>query len=110
MTRLDPPPHRTSTRGWTEGTQSRRDGFGQFGFSHGEENTCIGLHLCAVGQLEWQFEVSDGVELHGLFLSAAQGYISKGKLKRLVLTLINELIEHKVHNKCTTLNQTNSGY
>nr|XP_017210096.1 serine/arginine repetitive matrix protein 2-like [Danio rerio] len=31
MTRLD----RTSPRGWTEGTQSRRDGFGQFGISHG---------------------------------------------------------------------------
>ncbi|KAK9978958.1 hypothetical protein ABG768_020694 [Culter alburnus] len=35
MTRLDPPPHRTSPRGWTEVSQSRGDGFGQFGFSHG---------------------------------------------------------------------------
>ncbi|RXN19203.1 serine arginine repetitive matrix 2-like protein [Labeo rohita] len=35
MTRLDPPPHRTSPRGWTEVSQSHRDGFGQFGFSHG---------------------------------------------------------------------------
>lgn len=43
MTRLDPPPHRTSPRSWTEVSQSRRDGFGQIGFSHGEENTNIQL-------------------------------------------------------------------
>ncbi|XP_039512855.1 TRIO and F-actin binding protein b isoform X2 [Pimephales promelas] len=34
MTRLDPP-HRTSPRSWTEVSPSRRDGFGQIGFSHG---------------------------------------------------------------------------
>ncbi|KAF4116611.1 hypothetical protein G5714_004100 [Onychostoma macrolepis] len=37
MTRLDPPPYRSSPRGWTEVSQSRRDGLGQFGVSHGSQ-------------------------------------------------------------------------
>ncbi|XP_018926151.1 serine/arginine repetitive matrix protein 2-like isoform X2 [Cyprinus carpio] len=35
MTRLDPPSHQASPRGWTEVSQSGRDGFGKFSFSHG---------------------------------------------------------------------------
>ncbi|XP_042577098.1 serine/arginine repetitive matrix protein 2-like [Cyprinus carpio] len=37
MTRLDQPPYRASPRGWTEMSQSRRDGLGQFGVSHGSQ-------------------------------------------------------------------------
>ncbi len=71
MTRLDPPPYRASPRGWTEVSQSRSDGLGQFGVSHGEENTNIWLPIeqlvVLFGWLEWQFEVSGGVGLHWAF-------------------------------------------
>ncbi len=52
-------------------SQSRSDGLGQFGVSHGEENTNIWLPIeqlvVLFGWLEWQFEVSGGVGLHWAF-------------------------------------------